>query len=74
MLPRKHNQNLTCSKLYFLVSWLEDGHIDLTLTETQLKGTQVVSKAREHQQSCVVPWAELELDKHARSSKEPRHL
>ena len=67
-------QVATCSKLEFLLSWLEYGDVDLSLTQTQLKGTQVISEAREHEQPCVVPGAELELDEHAWPPEEARHL
>ena len=64
----------TCSKLQFLFAGLEYGDVDLSLTETQLQSSEVVGKAREHQQPRVVPGAELELDEHPGLPEEPGHL
>lgn len=64
----------TCSKLEFLLAGLEYSDVDLSLTQAQLKGAQVIRKPREHQQPRVVPRAELELDKHTRLPEEARDL
>lgn len=64
----------TCRKLEFLLARLENGDVDLPLAQAQLEGADVVGKAREHQQSRVIPRAEHELDEHAGPPEEAGDL
>lgn len=66
--------NVTCSEAESLVARLCESDVDLTLTQSKLQRTQIISKPGKHQQSCVVPRPEFELHCQPTPPKEPRHL
>lgn len=39
---------LTCTKLQLLLARLHKGDVDLALTQAQLQGAEIISKAGEH--------------------------